>query len=111
MVYNEQVMDFTATILRNDVVDYRRVLRLTTVSGQRLFLAFPDVPPADWLEFPDGTDTNVFLPSADFDATYRVLRDESPVFVTELMTRARVSGAGNGTGAKAAASGTEPATG
>ena len=141
MVYNEQVMDFTATILRNDVVDYRRVLRLRTVSGQRLFLAFPDVPPADWLEFPDGTDTNVFLPSADFDATYRVLRDESPVFVTalnvfglrafslgsgeeapglrltdppalvELMTRARVSGAGNGTGAKAAASGTEPATG
>jgi len=29
----------------------------------------------------------------------------------ELMTRARVSGAGNGTGAKAAASGTAPATG
>ena len=82
MVFNERVMDYTVTTLRNDVVDYRRVLRLTTVSGQRLFLAFPDVPPADWLQFPDSTDTNVFLPAADFDATYRVLRDESPVFVT-----------------------------
>ncbi len=84
MVFQERVMDYTVSTLRNDVVDYRRILRLTTVSGQRLFLAFPDVPPADWLQFPDGTDTNVFLPAADFDATYRVLRDESPVFVTAL---------------------------
>jgi hypothetical protein len=84
MVFNERVMDYTVTTLYNDVVDYRRVLRLTTVSGQQLFLAFPDVPPADWLQFPDATDTNVFLPAADFDATYRVLRDESPVFVTAL---------------------------
>jgi hypothetical protein len=53
MVFNERVMDYTVTTLRNDVVDYRRVLRLTTVSGQQLFLAFPDVPPADWLQFPD----------------------------------------------------------
>jgi hypothetical protein len=84
MVFQERVLDYTVSALRNDVVDYRRVLRLTTVSGQRLFLAFPDVPPADWLQFPDSTDTNVFLPAADFDATYRVLRDESPVFVTAL---------------------------
>jgi hypothetical protein len=53
------------------------------VSGQRLFLAFPDVPSADWLQFV-GPDTNVFLPAVDFDATYRVLREESPVFVTAL---------------------------
>lgn len=141
MVFNERVMDYTVTTLRNDVVDYRRVLRLTTVSGQRLFLAFPDVPPADWLQFPDSTDTNVFLPAADFDATYRVLRDESPVFVTalnviglrafslgsgeeapglrvadppalvELMARARASGAADDTSAEAAASGAEPTAG
>lgn len=84
MVFQERVMDYTVSTLRNDVVDYRRVLRLTTVSGQRVFLAFPDIPPADWLQFPDATDTNVFLPAADFDATYRVVRDESPVFVTAL---------------------------
>jgi hypothetical protein len=39
MVFNERVMDYTVSTLYNDVVDYRRVLRLTTVSGQRLFLA------------------------------------------------------------------------
>lgn len=59
------------------------MLRLTTVSGQWLFRAFPDVPPADWLHFV-GSDTNVFLPAVDFDATYRVLREESPDFVTAL---------------------------
>ena len=76
-------MDYSVSTLRNDVVDYRRILRLTTVSGAKLFLAFPDVPPADWLQFVDGG-ANVFLPAADFDATYRVLREESPVFVTAL---------------------------
>jgi hypothetical protein len=84
MVFHERVMDYTVSTLRNDVVDYRRVLRLTTVTGQRLFLAFPDVPPDDWLQFAGTAGTNVFLPAADFDATYRVLREESPVFVTAL---------------------------
>jgi hypothetical protein len=141
MVFNERVLDYTVTTLRNDVVDYRRVLRLTTVSGQQLFLAFPDVPPADWLQFPSAGDTNVFLPSADFDATYRLLRDESLVFVTaldifglrafslgssevapglrvadppdlvQLMARARASGAAGDTSAEAAASGAQPAAG
>jgi hypothetical protein len=138
MIFNERVMDYTVTTLRNDIVDYRRVVRLTTVSGQQLFLAFPDVPPADWLQFPDGTNTNVFLPSADFDATYRLLRDESPVFVTalnvvglrafslgssevapglhvadppdlvQLMARARANGGADDPGAEVAASGAEP---
>jgi hypothetical protein len=83
MGFRERVMDYSVSTLRNDVVDYRRILRLTTVSGNKLFLAFPEVPPADWLQFVGGG-TNVFLPAADFDATYRVLRDESPVFVTAL---------------------------
>jgi hypothetical protein len=141
MVFNERVMDYTVTTLRNDIVEYRRVLRLTTVSGQKLFLAFPDVPPADWLQFPDATDTNVFLPAADFDATYRLLRDESPVFVTalnlfglrtfslgsgeeapglrvtdppdlvQLMARARASGAADDANAEVTATGAEPVAG
>lgn len=77
-------MDYTVSTLRNDVAGFRRVLRLTTVADQRIFLAFPDVPPADWLQFAGATDTNVFLPAAGFGATYRVLREESPVFVTAL---------------------------
>jgi hypothetical protein len=33
MVFHERVMDYSVSTLRNDVVDYRRILRLTTVSG------------------------------------------------------------------------------
>jgi hypothetical protein len=83
MVFQERVMDYSVSTLRNDIVEYRRILRLTTVSGDKLFLAFPEVPPADWLQFVGGS-VNVFLPATDFDATYRVLREESPVFVTAL---------------------------
>ena len=31
-----------------------------------------------------GSDVNVFLPASDFEPTYRILRQESPVFVTAL---------------------------
>jgi hypothetical protein len=84
MGFHERVLDYSVSVLRNDIVDYRRVLRLTTVSGQQVFIAFPDVPPADWLQFV-GADVNVFLSATDFDATYRVLAEESPVFVTAFM--------------------------
>jgi hypothetical protein len=83
MGFHERVMDYEVSILRNDVVDYRRVVRLTTVTGSKVFLAFPEDPPADWLQFV-GADVNVFLPATDFDSTYRILRQESPVFVTAL---------------------------
>jgi hypothetical protein len=84
MGFRERVIDFSVSVLRNDVVDYHRVLRLSTETGSTVFLAFPPVPPDDWLQFVGG-DVNVFLPASDFDATYRVLRDESPVFVTALV--------------------------
>jgi hypothetical protein len=32
VVFNERVLDYTVTTLRNDIVEYRRVLRLTTVT-------------------------------------------------------------------------------
>lgn len=83
MAIHERVVDYSVSTLRNDIVDYRRVIRLTTESGATLFLAFPEILPADWLQFVNGG-ANIFLPAADFDATYRVLRDESPVFVTAL---------------------------
>jgi hypothetical protein len=83
MGIHERVMDYDVSTLRNDIVDYRRIIRLTTVSGGKVFLAFPDDPPADWLQFV-GAGVNVFLPATDFDATYRVLLQETPVFVTAL---------------------------
>ena len=75
MGFHERVLDYTVSTLRNDVVDYRRVIRLTTISGGKVFLAFPEIPPADWLQF-NGPDAVVYLPVGDFDATYRVLQQE-----------------------------------
>jgi hypothetical protein len=77
MVFNERVMGYTVSALHNDVVDYRRVLRLTTarVSGS----------PSPTFRRPTGSSSpmpptpNVFLPAADFEAIYRVLREESLV--------------------------------
>lgn len=83
MAFHERVMDYDVSTLRNDVVDYRRVIRLTTVTGGKVFLAFPDDPPADWLQFV-GSSVNVFLPATEFEPTYQLLRHESPVFVTAL---------------------------
>jgi hypothetical protein len=76
-------MDYDVSALRNDVVDYRRVIRLTTITGGKVFLAFPDDPPADWLQL-TASGVNVFLPATEFEPTYQVLLHESPVFVTAL---------------------------
>ncbi len=83
MGINERVLEYQVSVIRNDVVDYHRVVRLTTTTGSVVFLAFPAAPPADWLQF-SGANATVFLPATDFDATYRLLRDETPVFVTTL---------------------------
>src|SRR4051794_23145474 len=84
MGINERALDYQVSVLRNDIVDYHRVVRLTTTLGSTVFIAFPPDPPDDWLQFTDGNAT-VYLPAADFDATYRVLDDETPVFVTTLI--------------------------
>jgi hypothetical protein len=83
MAINERVLDYQVSVLRNDIVDYHRVVQLTTTLGSKVFIAFPPDPPADWLQF-TGADATVYLPATDFDATYRVLHDETPVFVTTL---------------------------
>ncbi len=84
MAIHERVLDYDVSVLRNDLVDYHRVIRLTTTLGTTTFIAFPPDPPDDWLQFTGG-DGTVYLPAADFDATYRVLRGETPVFVTALI--------------------------
>ncbi|GAA1438417.1 hypothetical protein [Leifsonia poae] len=83
MPLSEKVTDYTATVLKNDVVTYTRVLRLTTESGHTAFLAFEPTPRAAWLEV-TASYTNVFLPSDEFDRTYHLLQTESPVYLTAI---------------------------
>jgi hypothetical protein len=83
MAIQERVTDYTVAVLRNDIVDFRRIVRLTTESGHKAFIGFPDQPPADWLQVSGATST-ALLPSADFDAMFALLQSESPLFFTAI---------------------------
>lgn len=83
MPFSEKVTSYSVSVLKNGLVPYTRVIRLTTESGHNAFLAFEPTPRADWLQFV-GNGTNVFLQSDEFDRTYRLLQTESPVFYTAI---------------------------
>ena len=83
MAIQELVTAYTVTTLRSDLVDYRRVIRLTTETGHQAFLAFPPQPPADWLTVSGPTST-AYLERDEFDRVYHVLQSEAPVFYTAL---------------------------
>lgn len=83
MPFSERVSNYSVSVLKNGLVPYTRVIRLSTDTGHNAFLAFEPNPRVDWLQFV-GNATNVFLHSDEFDRTYRLLQTESPVFYTAI---------------------------
>jgi hypothetical protein len=83
MAFQEKVTSYIVTHLRNDIVAYRQLVRLTTQTGHQAFIAFLSRPPAEWLTFVDGG-SNVFLSEAEFDRIHRTLQSEEPVFYTAI---------------------------
>jgi len=81
MPIQERVTSYSVTELRNSLVNYRHVVRLTTESGHQAFLAFPEVPPDNWLTI-SGPSSTVFLEQREFDHVHRLLQTESPIFYT-----------------------------
>jgi hypothetical protein len=81
MALIERVTDYTVAQLKNDVVDYQQVVKFTTESGLKVFVAFPDNPPAEWITT-DGTNTTVYLQRAQFDRVHHLLQSEAPVYFT-----------------------------
>jgi hypothetical protein len=77
----EQVTDYTVALLKNDVVDYRRVIKLTTETGHKVFIGFMEQPPAQWLTI-TGSNTTAYLQRGEFDRIYHLLQTESPLFFT-----------------------------
>jgi hypothetical protein len=69
--------------LKNEVVDYQQVVRLTTETGHQAFIAFPDQPPAQWLTISDST-TIAFLERGEFDRIHHLLQTEAPLFFTSI---------------------------
>jgi hypothetical protein len=83
MAIQERVTAYSVSTLRNDLVDYRRVIRLTTETGHQAFLAFPSQPPDNWLTV-TGPSSTAFLERDEFDRIYHLLQSEAPVFYTAL---------------------------
>ena len=83
MPIQERVTKYTVAQIRNDIVNYRHVIRLTTETGHEVFVAFPPSPPANWLTI-SGTNTNAFLEESEFDRMHHLLQTESPLFFTSL---------------------------
>jgi hypothetical protein len=83
MAIQERVTEYSVATLRNDIVAYRRIIRLTTETGHRAFLAFPEQQPADWLTV-SGPTSNVFLAADEFDRVYHLLQSEAPLFYTAM---------------------------
>jgi hypothetical protein len=79
----ERVTDYSVALLRNDVVDYQQVVKLTTETGHRVFIAFPEQPPADWLTI-TGSDTTAYLERGEFDRIHHLLQTEAPLFFTSI---------------------------
>jgi hypothetical protein len=77
----ERVTDYTIAQLKNEVVDYQQVVRLTTETGHQAFIAFPDQPPAQWLTI-NGSNTTAFLERGEFDRIHHLLQTETPLFFT-----------------------------
>jgi hypothetical protein len=77
----EQVTDYTVALLKNDVVDYRRVIKLTTETGHKVFIGFLEQPPGQWLTI-TGSNTTAYLQRGEFDRIYHLLQTESPLFFT-----------------------------
>jgi hypothetical protein len=80
MPIQERVTNYTIAQLKNDIVNYQQVVNLTTETGHKAFLAFPDNPPAQWLTI-TGTNTAAYLGRGEFDRIHHLLQTESPLFL------------------------------
>ena len=83
MPLGERVTDYTIAQLKNEVVDYQQIVRLTTETGHQAFIAFPDQPPAQWLTINAST-TTAFLERGEFDRIHHLLQTETPLFFTSI---------------------------
>lgn len=79
----EKITRYSARVGRSDLTDSGRSLGLTLETGGTVFIGFPPVPPADWLQF-NGSSTTVFLAAEEYPEVYHLLQTETPVFFTAL---------------------------
>ena len=79
----DKIERYEVYISQNNYLPYTRVIRLSLESGGTAYIGFPEVRPANWLQF-NGSSTNLYMTADEFDDVYHVLQTESPVFFTAI---------------------------
>jgi hypothetical protein len=83
MAIEDKIESYSVHVAQNNFQSFNRSIRLRLESGGTAFIAFPEVRPADFLQF-NGPSTNLFMTREQFDDVYRLLQTENPVFFTAL---------------------------
>jgi hypothetical protein len=83
MAIADKVERYEVFIDQNNFVDYYRLIRLSLESGDTAFIGFPEVRPANWLQF-NGSSITLFMTADQFTDVYHLLQSEAPVFFTAL---------------------------
>ena len=83
MAIEDKIESYSVHVAQNNFQSFNRSIRLSLESGGTAFIAFPEVRPADFLQF-NGPATNLFMTREQFDDVYSLIQTESPVFFTAL---------------------------
>ena len=84
MAIAERITSYTARVIRSNLTDATRIITLQLESGTTVWIGFPPVQPANWLQFPGANQINIEMAAADYDDIYHLLQTEKPVFCTAL---------------------------
>jgi hypothetical protein len=83
MAIAERVTSYNSRVFQSNFQDYSRLILLELESATRVFIAFPDVRPDDWLTFSPGG-ISIFMTADQYEQVYHLLQTEDPVFCTAL---------------------------
>ncbi len=83
MPISERITQYSVSVLRSNLHDASRTVRLRLEPGGTASIRFVPRPPDNFVQFSLAA-TTVFMTRDQFDDVYRVLRSESPVFFTAL---------------------------
>jgi hypothetical protein len=83
MAIAERITSYSARVIQTNYLSYTRLITMKLESGTTVFIGFPEVRPADWLQFAPSAIT-IYMTAAEYDDVYHILQTEKPVFCTAL---------------------------
>jgi hypothetical protein len=87
MALMERITSYNVRVLQTNYLDYTQIISLKLESGTTVYIGFPEVRPADWLQLPPELPPgliNIFMTADQYDDVYHILQTEDPVFCTAI---------------------------